>query len=203
MGATQNSFSRLAKRRSVAERDWLRDERLRSDAKNQAKYHDQQVVRGRPMNHPLNSMLLGLAKIFLEITDYADDWVALPGSSRSLFTKFASAILLNWFPDDISQTKLADRYSGLKKSVVGKRVQKIRHFQPLIIKFKSLSFPIQAESPVFSSLPVSTSSTDAGTELCAPGRLPKSGPLTTIDAKGRRRKRKFGRYRPPVGPSRS
>jgi hypothetical protein len=88
-----------------------------------AAYHQAQIKRQRPAKIDQDTLLDGLADIYLKHTGSSKHPYELPHSVRSNFVLFCHAILRPFFPlTEVSPKALSNRWNNLKK----------QHFTPLM-----------------------------------------------------------------------
>jgi hypothetical protein len=81
-----------------------------------AAYHQAQIRRERPAKIDQDTLLDGLADIYLSHTNSAQHRYELPHSIRSHFIRFCHAVLRPFFPlTELSPKALSNRWNGLKK----------------------------------------------------------------------------------------
>jgi hypothetical protein len=132
--AARNKWTSRRYNRRINRRHMLLDvtfdfltERERADVKEfalqLAAYHRLQIKRQRPAKIDQDTLLDGLADIYLKHTGSSKHPYELPHSVRSNFVLFCHAILRPFFPlTEVSPKALSNRWNNLKR----------RHFTPLM-----------------------------------------------------------------------
>jgi hypothetical protein len=95
-----------------------------------AAYHQAQIKRERPTKIDQDTLLDGLADIYLSHTNSSQHRYELPHSVRSHFIQFCHTVLRPFFPlTELSPKALSNRWKGLKKQHFTPRLNP-RFFMP-------------------------------------------------------------------------